>query len=235
MISKIRDSRALSAPRRLLALLVVVSFVAAGCAEGDDDVDATLDEATEQVEDAAGDASDAAEDLAEDAADAAENVDEEEAEEMVDEAAEEVDEAAEDAAAEIDERAAQVAQILRDNDLTSLASAVESIDTSELLGDGEFTLFAPNDDAFLELDADQLADLLSDPAELSTLLQSHVVTERVVSTELAEMASVDTRAGTSLPVSAEGGTVTIGEANVVNADIDAADGVIHVIDSVIMP
>lgn len=236
MMKKTDDTRARWAFRYLLPALLVLAFVAAGCGSDDEDLDATADSVADEVSDAADDAADAAEDAAEDAADATDDtMTEEDAEEMVDDAATEADEAAEEAADEIDERSADIAQVLRDNDLESLASAVELVDASELLGDGEFTFFAPNDDAFLELDADQLADLLSDPAQLITVLQNHVVTERVDSTALAGMTSVTTRSGSSVSVSADGDAVTVGGANVVQADIDAADGVIHVIDSVILP
>lgn len=240
MMTKIDNTRARAALRPMLAALLALAFVAAGCGSDEADdlgatADSVVDEVSDATEDAAEDAAEEAEDAAEDAADATDGTIDEDAEEMVDDAATEADDAAEDAAAEIDERSAAVAEVLRDNNLESLASAVELVDATELLGDGAFTFFAPNDDAFLELGADELADLLSDPSQLSTVLQNHVLTERVDSAALAEMSSVTTRADGSLAVTADGGTVTVGNATVVQADIDAADGVIHVIDSVIMP
>src|SRR5690606_12110374 len=77
-------------------------------------------------------------------------------------------EAGEDAQAELE-------QALRDAGLNSLASAIGSVDLSEVLGDDEFTVFAPDDDAFLALDSGDLADMLADPDEVLDLLRTHVV------------------------------------------------------------
>ncbi len=221
MTSHVFVSRAVAPFRRFAVAILIAGLVAAGCSsDATDDVDATLDDAAEE---------------AAETVDTVDEVTEEDAEELVDDAAEEVDAAAEDAAGEFDERSAAIAQVLRDNDMESLASAVEAVDATALLGDGAFTFFAPNDDAFRELDADALADLLSDPAELGNVLQNHVVTERIDSAALVGMTSVQTRAGSSLSVSVDGDTVTVGDATVVNPDIDAADGVIHMIDSVLIP
>lgn len=235
MTANVRFLRNHSAFRRVLTAALVVGLLAAGCsADAEGEVDAALDEAADQVSEAAEDAADAVDEATDEAAAA---VDDSQAdiEETVDETAEQIDAAAEDSASEIDERTATIAQTLRDNDMESLASAVEQVDATELLGDGEFTFFAPNDEAFLELDADQLADLLSDPAQLVEVLQGHVVTERIDSTALAGMTTVQTRSGSTLDVTVDGGTVTVGGATVVNADIDAADGVIHTIDRVLLP
>jgi len=217
MISNELIFRARPAFRRLAAAAVVVTLLA-GCSS--DDAEVAVEDATDQVAEATEDAAAAVD---------------EDAEELVEDVATEVDEAVEGAADEIDERSAAIVQALRDNNLESLASAVEQVDANELLGDGEFTLFAPNDEAFLELGADQTADLLSNPAELNTVLQNHVVTEQIDSTELAGSTEVQTRGGNTLTVTVSGDTVMVGDATVVNADIEAADGIIHVVDSVLVP
>lgn len=224
MISNELIFRARPALRRLAAAAVVVALLA-GCSS--DDAEVAVEDATDQVAEATEDAAAAVDDATDTA--------EEDAEELVEDVAAEVDEAVEDAADEIDERSAAVVKALRDNNLESLASAVEQVDANELLGDGEFTLFAPNDEAFLELGADQTADLLSNPAELNTVLQNHVVTEQIDSTALSGLTEVQTRSGNTLTITISGDTVMVGDATVVNADIEAADGVIHVVDSVLVP
>lgn len=228
MISHRLISRARSTLGRLALAALFVAFLA-GCSSDDADVavEDVGDQVAEELDEAAEDATDVVEEAA--------NTSEEDAEEMVDEAAEEVDAAAEDAAAAIDERSAAIAQVLRDNDLESLASAVEQVDATELLGDGEFTFFAPNDAAFLELDADQLADLLSNPAELTAVLQNHVVTDLIDSSALGGLTEVEMESGNTVTVTVSGDTIMVGDATVVNPDVDAADGVIHVVDSVLLP
>lgn len=200
MTSRSINLRALRGLRHLLAAGAIAAFVVAGCSDSTaDDVEAGIDEATDQVSEAVDGA--------------------------------EVD----DAAAEIDARSAELAQTLRDNGMTSLASAVEEADISEVVGDGEFTLFAPSDEAFLALGADETADLLSDPSQLNAVLADHVVTDKIDSSALGGMTVVETRGGASLDVVVDGDTITVGDATVVTADIDVADGVVHVIDTVIMP
>ncbi len=118
--------------------------------------------------------------------------------------------------------------------LSSLATAFANVDLSDLTGSDGFTFLAPDDQAFTALGADQLADLLSDPERLEQTLRNHVIEQRVDSSALAGMESVTTAAGTTLDVVAQDGTVRIGGAEVVETDTDAGNGVIHVVDTVIV-
>lgn len=136
---------------------------------------------------------------------------------------------------ELDAQTAALAETLRDNGLTTLATAVEQVDIEQLVGDEEFTLFAPNDEAFLGLTADDTADLLADPAQLEEILRNHVVEERIDATQLAEMGSVTTAGGETLSIVVDGDDVTVGRANVVATDIEAGSGVVHAIDQVLLP
>ena len=197
-----------------IGLLAVMGLVAAAC--GDDTAD-TIDDATATAEEAAEDA----------------GVDVDEAADTAEETAEDLADGAD--AEELDQQASELADALRANGMTTLASAIETIDIAELIGSEEFTLFGPDDEAFLSLTADDTADLLADPDQLATVLGNHVVDERLDSSALAGMTSVTTLNGEALPVVVDGETITIGGAAVVTADLDAGGGTIHVIDGVILP
>ena len=108
------------------------------------------------------------------------------------------------------------------------------IGVERLIGSEEFTLLAPNNDAFQSLTPAQLADLLANPTELTDLLKNHLVAEKLTADDLRAMTSVETAAGTTLPVELDGDTLTIGGAEVLEADRDAGPGVIHVIDTVLL-
>ena len=127
------------------------------------------------------------------------------------------------------------------DDLTILVAAVDAAGLTEALtGDGPFTIFAPNDEAFMDylgemgMTAD---DALADTEFLSTLLQGHVVEAGDDSAMVAGMVDNPfvSLAGTELPVTVDGDTITIGGAEIVEADIFATNGVIHVIDTVLAP
>ena len=127
------------------------------------------------------------------------------------------------------------------DDLTILVAAVDAAGlTSALTGDGPFTIFAPTDEAFedylgeMGMTAD---DALADTEFLSTLLQGHVVEAGDDSAMVAGMVDNPfvSLAGTELPVTVDGDTITIGGATIVEADIFATNGVIHVIDTVLAP
>ncbi len=105
-----------------------------------------------------------------------------------------------------------------------------------LQGKGPFTVFAPTDAAFAALPKGALDDLLkpANKAKLTKILTYHVVSGAVLSTSL-KSSDVKSVEGSSLKVVVSGGKVTVGGANVVKADIKASNGVIHVIDKVLMP
>ena len=106
--------------------------------------------------------------------------------------------------------------------------------TDTLKGDGPFTVFAPTDAAFAKLPAGTVESLLADKEKLAQILTYHVVPGKVLSTDITT-GTVPTVQGQSLNVVAERGSVTVNEAQVVAADVMASNGVIHVIDTVVLP
>jgi uncharacterized surface protein with fasciclin (FAS1) repeats len=117
----------------------------------------------------------------------------------------------------------------------TLLAAVDAAGLRPTLADGgPFTLFAPSDDAFAKLPAGTIDSLLADPAKLTDVLTYHVVPGRISAAEAAALSSTPTVQGTDLPLTANG-DVEVGDAHVVTADIEASNGVIHVIDRVLLP
>ena len=127
------------------------------------------------------------------------------------------------------------------DDLTILVAAVEAAGLAgTLANDGPFTIFAPDDEAFMDYLGEMgmtVEDALADTTFLSTLLQGHVVEAADDSGMVAGMVDnpFASLAGTELPVTVDGDTITIGGAEIVEADIFATNGVIHVIDTVLEP
>jgi uncharacterized surface protein with fasciclin (FAS1) repeats len=142
-----------------------------------------------------------------------------------------VDTVVEEAEAQTDD----LAQALRDNGLDNAAGIVEEIDVSELIAGEEFTFFAPTDEAFTSLSADETADLLGDPTMVLDVLRNHTLNEAVTAAELTEAGSVQTEAGETVEVTEESGEVEIGGVVVVTTDITVGDGVIHVVDGFLLP
>ena len=123
-----------------------------------------------------------------------------------------------------------------DGRFTTLVAALEVaglVDT--LRGEGSFTVFAPTDEAFAKLPEGTVESLLGDIPALTGILLYHVVAGAVSSEQVATLDSAETVQGASLAISVDGGTVSIGEATVLIADIEASNGIIHVIDSVLIP
>ncbi len=121
-------------------------------------------------------------------------------------------------------------------DFTTLVAAVKAaglVDT--LKGPGPFTVFAPTDEAFAKLPAGTVDGLLKDPEKLKKILTYHVVAGKVMAADVMRMKSAKTVEGSSARIMAKGGKVTINNATVVKTDIECDNGVIHVIDAVIMP
>ena len=119
-------------------------------------------------------------------------------------------------------------------DFKTLATALQKaglVDT--LKGKGPFTVFAPTDAAFAKVPKDQLEALLADKEKLTAVLTYHVVPGKVMAKDV-KPGSVKTVQGSSLTVSTSGG-VKVDNANVVKTDIVADNGVIHVIDQVVIP
>ena len=116
--------------------------------------------------------------------------------------------------------------------LAKALTAAGLVDT--LKGPGPFTVFAPTDEAFAQIPADKLNALLADKAALTKVLTYHVVAGNVPSAQV-KTGAVKTVQGQSLDVKAGSGGVRVNDAKVVKADIVASNGVIHVIDKVVMP
>ena len=104
-------------------------------------------------------------------------------------------------------------------------------------GRGPFTVFAPTDEAFAKLPAGTVENLLKpeNKDQLVAILTYHVVPGKVMAADVVKVKEAKTVQGGSLKVNAAGGKVTVDNANVVKTDIAASNGVIHVIDSVVLP
>ena len=125
---------------------------------------------------------------------------------------------------------------VNDGRFTTLVAALEAAGLVETLqGEGPFTVFAPTDEAFAKLPEGTVESLLGDIPALTEILLYHVVAGAVSSEQVVTLDSAETVQGASLAVSVDGGTVSIGEATVLIADIEASNGVIHVIDTVLVP
>jgi uncharacterized surface protein with fasciclin (FAS1) repeats len=119
---------------------------------------------------------------------------------------------------------------------TTLAKALEAAGLVETLkGKGPFTVFAPTDEAFAKLPAGTVDALLADIPKLRAILTYHVVPGKVMAADVTKMNSAKTVNGKALTIKVAGNEVMVNEAKVVKTDIAAANGVIHVIDTVVLP
>ncbi|GAB4534294.1 MAG: hypothetical protein Kow0063_17180 [Anaerolineae bacterium] len=123
-----------------------------------------------------------------------------------------------------------------DGRFTTLVTAVQAaglVDT--LKGEGPFTVFAPTDDAFNKLPEGTIPALLEDIPALTDILLYHVVSGKVMAADVVTLSSADTALGKPVTIRVENGNVFINDAQVIITDIEASNGVIHVIDSVLLP
>jgi len=123
-------------------------------------------------------------------------------------------------------------------DFNTLVAAVQAADLVDTLkGDGPFTVFAPTDEAFAKLPPGTLEALLKpeNKEKLQAILLYHVVPGKVMAAEVVGMNSAKTAGGQSVSISQKDGGVYVDNAKVVKTDIVCSNGVIHVIDTVIMP
>ena len=129
-----------------------------------------------------------------------------------------------------------IVEIALEDGFNTLAAAVVAAGLAETLSDAEaeFTVFAPTDAAFAAVGG-TLDALLADPPALANILLYHVADGRVFSDAVVGLASVPTLEGASAPVNVAGAAVTIDGATLVATDVQATNGVIHVIDAVITP
>ncbi|MBL9076350.1 MAG: fasciclin domain-containing protein [Planctomycetes bacterium] len=121
---------------------------------------------------------------------------------------------------------------------TTLLAAAKAAGLADTLANGgPFTVFAPTDEAFAKLGKETIAELLQ-PAnrdKLAGILKHHVVAGRVVAADAVKLSEAKTIGGTTLPLKWDGKTLAVGGAKVVATDVAAKNGVIHVVDAVILP
>jgi uncharacterized surface protein with fasciclin (FAS1) repeats len=119
------------------------------------------------------------------------------------------------------------------NTLLAAAQAAGLVET--LQGDGPYTVFAPTDEAFAKLPDGTVEKLLANPDQLREVLLYHVVPGRVMASDVVNLSSATTAQGSDLSIRLADGSVKIDDATVTATDIETSNGVIHVIDSVILP
>ena len=120
------------------------------------------------------------------------------------------------------------------NTLLAALEATDLVGTLSGQGKGPFTVFAPTDEAFAKIDPATLQSLLDNPAALKQILLYHVVPGEYPAARVVTSSSLTTANGRSLTISTTGG-VKVNDANVTATDITARNGVIHVIDMVLLP
>lgn len=120
-------------------------------------------------------------------------------------------------------------------DFSTLVTAIKTaglVDT--LSGVGPFTVFAPTNEAFAKIPKETLDAVLADTAKLTSILTYHVVAGKVMAKDAAELTEATTVEGSRITIDSSEG-VKINDASVTTADIECSNGVIHVIDTVLMP
>lgn len=127
-------------------------------------------------------------------------------------------------------------------DLSTLVQAVQAAELVDTLqSEGPFTVFAPTNEAFAAIPADKLEAILADKELLTKILTYHVVSGSYPAQAVAELPGVDAGAkvptveGQELTITVSGDTVTVNDATVETADVNASNGVVHVIDKVLLP
>ena len=119
------------------------------------------------------------------------------------------------------------------NTLLAAAKAAGLVDT--LKSAGPFTVFAPTDDAFAKLPAGTIDKLLADPDKLKTILLYHVVSGEVTADQVVKLSNATTVEGSDVQIKVNGSKVMVDNATVLKTDVMASNGVIHVIDTVMIP
>jgi uncharacterized surface protein with fasciclin (FAS1) repeats len=130
-----------------------------------------------------------------------------------------------------------VVDVAVDNGFSTLVTAVQAaglVDT--LSGDGPFTVFAPTDEAFAALPPGMLDGILADNDALTAILTYHVVPGKVLAADVVELSSATSLQGDDIAIEVvDGGVVLNGSTNVTATDVEASNGVVHVIDQVLLP
>lgn len=130
-----------------------------------------------------------------------------------------------------------IVQVASDaGNFSTLVAAVQAAGLVETLsGTGPFTVFAPTDEAFSKLPAGTVEALLKDKEKLTSILTFHVVSGELMAADVVKLTSAKTVQGQELNIAVNNGKVMVNGAEVVKTDIRASNGVIHVIDSVMLP
>jgi uncharacterized surface protein with fasciclin (FAS1) repeats len=118
---------------------------------------------------------------------------------------------------------------------TLLAAATAADLVAVLQGEGPYTVFAPTDEAFARIPEEDLQALLADKEALTQVLLYHVVPGKVAAADVVTLSSAETAAGQDVSIEVVDGSVKVDDATVVATDIEASNGIIHVIDRVILP
>lgn len=137
-----------------------------------------------------------------------------------------------------DEPTPDLVELATDSGFTTLVAAIQAADlTSTLQGDGPFTVFAPTDAAFAALPAGTLDNLLlpENKDQLASILTYHVVAGEVTADQVVNLTSATTVNGATLSIRVENGNVFVNDAQVTQTDVQASNGVIHIIDGVLLP
>jgi uncharacterized surface protein with fasciclin (FAS1) repeats len=124
-----------------------------------------------------------------------------------------------------------------DGRFTTLVAALKAAQLNgNLSGPGPFTVFAPTDDAFRKLPAGTVDSLLKDhQAQLKQILLFHVVNRKLMAADVIRLGSINTLQGQSLLIDGTNSVITVNDAKVITPDIVCSNGVIHVIDTVLVP
>ena len=129
-----------------------------------------------------------------------------------------------------------IAEIAVDGGFNTLVAALDAADLVETLSsDGTFTVFAPTDDAFAALPEGMLEELLADPETLKQILLYHVVGDVVMAETVVNLDEAETLEGSMVAIDVVDGNVFLNDSQVTSTDIEASNGVVHVIDKVLVP
>ena len=129
-----------------------------------------------------------------------------------------------------------IAEIAVDGGFNTLVAALDAADLVETLsGEGTFTVFAPTDEAFAALPDGMLEDLLADPNALKQILLYHVVSDVVMAETVVTLDNAETLEGSTVAIEVVDGNVFLNDSQVTSTDIEASNGVVHVIDKVLVP
>jgi uncharacterized surface protein with fasciclin (FAS1) repeats len=126
--------------------------------------------------------------------------------------------------------------VSKDSQFSTLLTALKAAGLDKTLaGTGPFTVFAPTNAAFAKIPKATLTALLKDKAQLTKVLTYHVVSGKVMAADVMKLKSAKTLEGSTVKVSMMGSSVMINKSKVAKADVEASNGVVHVIDTVLMP